>query len=240
MELVLRVIQGAYAYLLIFLILVVSGLFLALLWLVVRRTKEAGQAAADLLANSQLAPAGTITAPVQAVLGGITKEEWDGLNEENNKLKGKIEVLENDLRATAGSSDRAKELNDKVQYLESKLLEYEILQEEIGTLSALKVENEQLKQRLVASGISLSDSGAGLNPGPATDTLAASGPSIASTAPTPSPSPMEAAPLAVHIPPTEAPVPPVATESSLPIDGNLDALLAEIDKLTTQNDKNSS
>jgi hypothetical protein len=42
----------------------------------------------------------------------------------------------------------AQDLKEKVKYLESKLLEYEILQEEIGTLTALKLENEHLKQEL--------------------------------------------------------------------------------------------
>ena len=43
--------------------------------------------------------------------------------------------------------EKNKALQDKVQYLEQKLLEYEILQEEISTLSVLKLENEKLKSQ---------------------------------------------------------------------------------------------
>ena len=36
-----------------------------------------------------------------------------------------------------------------MSYLESRLIEYEILQEEIGSLSQLKLENERIKQELM-------------------------------------------------------------------------------------------
>jgi|GEM_PF-6022194 len=41
------------------------------------------------------------------------------------------------------------ELKHKIDYLEGKLLEYEIVQEEIASLSSLKVENEKLREELV-------------------------------------------------------------------------------------------
>jgi hypothetical protein len=41
------------------------------------------------------------------------------------------------------------ELKHKIEYLEGKLLEYEIVQEEIASLSSLKVENEKLREEIV-------------------------------------------------------------------------------------------
>lgn len=41
------------------------------------------------------------------------------------------------------------ELRSKLEYLEGKLLEYEIVQEEIANLSALKMENEKLREEVV-------------------------------------------------------------------------------------------
>lgn len=43
----------------------------------------------------------------------------------------------------------SEQLKSKLEFLESKLLEYEIVQEEIANLSALRMENEQLRQDLV-------------------------------------------------------------------------------------------
>ena len=50
------------------------------------------------------------------------------------------------------SGNDAQALKEKVKFLESKLLEYEILQEEIGALSGLKIENEKLKKELMQKG----------------------------------------------------------------------------------------
>ena len=47
------------------------------------------------------------------------------------------------------SVTQAKELQQKVGFLESKLLEYEIVQEEIANLSLLKLENEKLREEIV-------------------------------------------------------------------------------------------
>jgi hypothetical protein len=41
------------------------------------------------------------------------------------------------------------ELRHKIEYLEGKLLEYEIVQEEISNLSSLKMENEKLREEVV-------------------------------------------------------------------------------------------
>jgi len=132
MEIFLRLIQGTYAYLLVFQILVVTGLVLALISLVVRRTREAHALASPESASNQNY--------VQTVVvdDGRVKD-----------LEAKLGLLEDENSKLKASGGDTKSLKEKVKYLESKLLEYEILQEEIGTLSALKVENEQLKQQLV-------------------------------------------------------------------------------------------
>ncbi len=222
MELFLRVVQGAYAYLLICLILIVSGLFLSLLWLIVKRTKEAGSFAFAGVSPG-LSGQASVTAPVDAMMPQINSAELEGLQKENQRLKEKIQVLEDDIKNSDGAGDRAKELNDKVQYLESKLLEYEILQEEIGNLSSLKIENEQLKQKLVESGISLSDTGSGVAAAPVAPPL--------ETEVVETPPPVATKPMVVN---TSA---HVANQPSVADAEDLDALLAEIDKLT--GDKNS-
>lgn len=50
------------------------------------------------------------------------------------------------LQAARAETD---ELKHKIEYLEGKLLEYEIVQEEIASLSSLKVENEKLREEIV-------------------------------------------------------------------------------------------
>lgn len=140
MEIFLNVLQGTYAYLLIFQILVVTVLLLALLWLVVRRTKESalygGHATAlpfTSLGHDGQPTTNTIVAYSGASLTG--------------GLLADAEV------PPAAPATPAAQLQEKVKYLESKLLEYEILQEEISTLSALKVENEELRKKLIAKGV---------------------------------------------------------------------------------------
>ncbi len=46
-------------------------------------------------------------------------------------------------------NDESITLKDKIKYLESRLMEYEIVQEEISNLSQLRVENERLKEELL-------------------------------------------------------------------------------------------
>lgn len=214
MELILRVVQGAYAYLLICLILIVTALFLSLLWLIVKRTKEAGGMALATGVDGQA----SVTAPVDAILPQIDSAEHEAMQKENQKLKEKLAVLEDDIKNASGATDRAKELNEKVQYLESKLLEYEILQEEIGNLSSLKMENEQLKQKLVEAGLSVSDTGAGVSEKPAMQ------------------APEVEKPLVVNVP-AETTAKPEA-KGAVDESTDLEALLAEIDKLTGDKDAN--
>lgn len=214
MELFLRAIQGAYAYLLIALILIVSGLFLSLLWLIVKRTKDVAEATSTAVLDTGALVATPVVADPSAI--AASSAELESVRTENQSLKAKIETLENEIKGSLGATDRAKELNEKVQFLESKLLEYEILQEEIGTLSSLKIENEQLKQRLVQAGIPVSDTGAGLQTQP----------------PLPD---VKSEPLDGNVATPATSTHPV--QEGAPASGdNLDSLLAEIDKLTAGKD----
>ena len=132
MHIFLNVLQGAYAYVTLFLILVVSFLLLTLIWLIAKRAKEAIEPSVDVVALPT-------SIELEALKGELTT-----LSEENGRLKG--------------SSQELVKSNDKIKYLESKLLEYEILQEEIGSLSSLKVENEHLKAVLMQNGIAFQPS----------------------------------------------------------------------------------
>lgn len=131
-------VQGSYAYLLIFQIIVVTVLLLFLLWLIARRLREFGEPE-------------TVPAMPDEGAARMSTEQTD-----------RIRTLESQLSEaqTAGSNvtewkDKNKTLQDKVKFLEGKLLEYQILQEEIGTLSALKSENEGLKKLLSQAGTAI-------------------------------------------------------------------------------------
>lgn len=126
-----NVLQGAYAYVVVGLILVVSVLSLVLIGLIIERTKEM----ASLVTES------AVPVPVRV-------EEPKALEE----LKTKLTALEAQNESLKKSEGEKTSLQEKVKYLESKLLEYEILQEEIGTLSTLKLENERLKSGLMQKG----------------------------------------------------------------------------------------
>jgi len=131
------VLHGNYGALLITQVLVVSGLMLALLWIVVRRTRESY---ADM-------PTIAVDVAADLELAKVQKKELE-------ELQLKIVALEESKVSTDALGDENRVLNEKLRYLESKLLEYEILQEEIGTLSMLKEENEHLRRQINAAGLS--------------------------------------------------------------------------------------
>ncbi len=75
--------------------------------------------------------------------------------EQAEKIRAlETQVLELDLGGASltQAMDKSKALEEKVKYLEQKLLEYEILQEEISTLSVLKNDNEKLKSQILQLG----------------------------------------------------------------------------------------
>lgn len=132
MDIYSKIFSGFFAYLLIAQIFVVSGLMLYLLGMLAKRISrmvpEDGQKGAQVI-------------PMPAIDVGVEKD-----------LRDKIAKLEADAASAAsagagGGKDQAA-LVDKIKYLESKLLEYEILQEEIGQLSNLKNENESLRAKV--------------------------------------------------------------------------------------------
>ena len=125
MDSFVEILRGSYSWILIFQILLVTALFLGVLYLWVQRI---------FAANAEEAETSTgISADALAELEGLREKvgELQALQDQPNPLE-----------------KETKALKEKVRYLESKLLEYEILQEEIGTLSALKLENEQLKKQV--------------------------------------------------------------------------------------------
>lgn len=131
----LELLQGSYAYLLIFQIVIVTMLLLSLLWLIARRLREPA------------VPDPVSTVPDESILR-LSREQATKIQ----ALESQISELEKGGATLVQAGEKSKALQDKVTYLEQKLLEYEILQEEISTLSLLKVENEKLKAQVVQLG----------------------------------------------------------------------------------------
>ena len=240
MEIFTKVLQGPYAYLLVLQVMVVSGLCLSLIWLVMRRTQDAAQAM--VLAGEKEA---TATVPV------VDTAKIDELN-------ARIVELEKENASLKAGGGDVKTLQEKVKYLESKLLEYEILQEEIGTLSALKMENEHLRKQLAARGqtpvVPAVPPGTVPEPPavpvtPPASTMAASSPEPAlpseplgiddlsgmgnSNTPPPEPSisSQPAPPGVVMFPPEPAPAPANATPAPDGESAGLEGLLKQIDEI---------
>ena len=123
MQNITALLQGGYAYLLIFQIIVVSSLCVLLAAMILRRMRSE-------------------TLPIS----GAVAKGAAGTSVELTELQIKYKVLETEnTKLQTGKTDSVA-LQEKVKFLESKLLEYEILQEEIGALSSLKVENEKLRK----------------------------------------------------------------------------------------------
>ena len=102
MEIFLKILQGSYAYLLIFQVLVVSLLMLASIWLVIRRTQEAGigiEPSLPPMPDLTATPAdpGQLATPPLVIHQASPETEaqlvearakLNSLAEENEKLKG--------------------------------------------------------------------------------------------------------------------------------------------------------
>jgi DNA repair exonuclease SbcCD ATPase subunit len=132
MHSIAQALHGSYAYLLIFQVILVASLTMVLLALIVRRIKFAAVGISDDFSS-----------------------DLDVARRRITELEQEIQTLGSTTGPVA-STDEIKELmeakrsqSEKIKYLESKLLEYEILQEEISTLVALKNENEKLKETMV-------------------------------------------------------------------------------------------
>lgn len=138
MQPVLELMQGPYAYLLILQILIVTALFLSLIGLVIRRLRGVEAIEGPLV---------DIAAPPNPELEALSKEQ----SEKIRQLELQIDEIGGSGDIVAKLKEQGDQYADKIKYLEQKLLEYEILQEEIGTLSQLKVENEKLKKEVLTS-----------------------------------------------------------------------------------------
>lgn len=203
MEIFQDVLRGFVPFLVIFQLLIVAGLVLALIWFVIQRVKENGQAAiaerdanaaakakegavATVAADGTLAAlgepvldaaptalgepilpfsdgatasgaaAGTASAtatPVAAPTAAspIATPIIDGPGREAvpANMSGLGEELAAKEAALKTATEEGTQLKDKIRYLESRLMEYEIVQEEISALSSLRVENEKLKEDLL-------------------------------------------------------------------------------------------
>lgn len=135
METIASLLHSSYAYLLVAQILLVAALSLVLLALVVKRIKVHVVGTEAVTSNAGL---------------GEFKTKAETLETEKLELIKKISDLEAQMQDSGGGGDKAaRALTEKVKFLEAKLLEYEILQEEIGSLSTLKVENEKLKETVM-------------------------------------------------------------------------------------------
>lgn len=210
MDQIASLLQGGYAYLLIFQIVVVSSLFLLLISMVLKRMKQ--EALHFSMASAPSADGTKAEAKTEGAASTGDVAEW----------KTKFESLDAEFQKLAKNGpDQA--LNDKIKFLESKLLEYEILQEEISSLSNLKSENEKLKGEMLRMQASLNGGRV-----PTADVV----PSEKAPAPAPAPTPETAAASAPTAEPTPEPTPavPAATASEL------DGLLKEIDSLSPSPD----
>ncbi len=185
--------QGAYVYLLVFQLLVVTGLLGTLLFLVFKRMREAP------IPETATAP------PMEPTVPATTTAAVE-----------------------SGPNPALQEATDKIKYLEGKLLEYQILQEELTTLQNIKGENETLKQEL--SSLKSGASAPTPTPEPAP---------VAEAMPTPPETPPQG-PTAEIIPfpgptaaeSTVAAAPPPPAETN-----NLDSLLQQIDEIAGQGPK---
>lgn len=194
-------------FLLVLQILIVAGLALTLIWFFIERSKRLAAAAAPEVNFSsinpaepaivpvgtvQAAPAPVIQAPPVAAAPAPDPGQTKALNDENSALR------------------------DKVQYLESRLMEYEIVQEEISTLGQLREQNEALRKQVIALGAQ-----------PAIVQTAA--PVAEVSTPTPAPAPVAApAPAAPAVETTVASAPAAAGQGQ----DQLDSILSQLDKLT--------
>lgn len=130
------VLQGSYVYLLVFQIIVVASLMLGLIWLVVRRIRDRG--------GEEIEKAPVISAPNTEMLELASRQK-----EKIRALEGELERLNETGTDVKDLSKKNDGLQEKVKFLEQKLMEYEILQEEIGALSYLKIENQKLKEQIL-------------------------------------------------------------------------------------------
>ena len=165
MELFQDVIRGPYAFLLILQILVVATLLLMMIWLVIQRVKDGAKeiAVTSEKTATQSKTSGATAAPGEPLQeAAVVSEALGGPLLPPNPMPAptvstepvapaqpSAEVREAHEKELKQLTEEGSVLKDKVRYLESRLMEYEIVQEEISSLSELRVENEKLKEELM-------------------------------------------------------------------------------------------
>ncbi len=141
--------------------------------------KSSGIQVIEKVVPAAPAEAGVVTdVPAASTAPAANPAELDQVNAENAKLKAQLNELEKkvfELSPVAGSEGAAKvdesrivELNKKVEELQSRLSEYDIIADDIAELSQLRSENAELKKKIEngggdSSGSSSGDSGGSSN-----------------------------------------------------------------------------
>lgn len=125
--------QGTLGYVLVSEILVVTGLSWLLIGMILRKIRYGG---VDLVKPDELPP------EPQKI---EHHPEYQALLEKNRSLEAKLAESSSSTSQVPEDYDK---LKSTIQFLEKKLLEYEIVQEEISTLGDLKLENEKLREEV--------------------------------------------------------------------------------------------
>ena len=92
--------------------------------------------------------------------GGISQEEFDIVKSEVSSLKNQLEEANSALdeaRAAGGGSDaeteaKLEQVSNERDELKERLMEYEIIEEDLANLKKYQQENEQLKKQLAGGG----------------------------------------------------------------------------------------
>lgn len=132
-------------------VIIVASLAMTALWLYFKRLKASVVEEAGLEAESSDDPVSQPLAEVNEIhLSLIRDLESKIAGLEKEKLELTSSSSSQDLEAEKQKTQELKKLNEeivqKAQGLESKLLEYEVIKDEIGLLSTVKTENQKLKE----------------------------------------------------------------------------------------------
>ena len=90
----------------------------------------------------------------------VSSEELDKLQSQLEEKQNEISALKKDLESQKDSGEPSQEMLDKINELEARLAEYEIIEDDIADLSKYKDENLKLKEeleKLKAGGTSASE-----------------------------------------------------------------------------------
>jgi len=126
--------QGLLGYFLLLEVFAVVGLSWVVIAMMIRRIRYAVPESVVPESQNQLAKI-------------EEHPEYRALMAQNQLLQSQLKEKSN---SETKSPDDVEKLKSTIQFLEKKLLEYEIVQEEISTLGDLKVENEKLKSEIQA------------------------------------------------------------------------------------------